>query len=54
MTGKKQRCFNCNNMRACKSTGKYIFEGTKYDIWVCQWCRAAETKRKLKDAEETE
>ena len=39
-------CFDCSKKREVKKTGEYIYEGNLLDIVVCQWCRAAETKRK--------
>lgn len=39
-------CFGCSQMRPCLKTGTYRYDGKDWPIWVCQWCRAATTKRK--------
>ena len=39
-------CCSCSKWRMCKKTGEYTYEGKVCDIMVCQWCRAAETRRK--------
>ena len=38
-------CFGCSKKRFCKITGTYRHEGETHKIYVCQWCRAAITKR---------
>jgi len=39
-------CFNCNKKREVKAVGEYSWKGKKYPIFLCRWCRAANTKRK--------
>lgn len=39
-------CYGCSKKRPCKVVGTYDYEGARYNIYVCQWCRAESTKRK--------
>jgi len=51
-------CFNCNKKREVKVVGEYSWKGDvkvvgeyswkgdKYPIFLCRWCRAANTRRK--------
>ena len=39
-------CFSCGKKRPVKKFGEYYLKGLKIDIVVCQWCRAAATRRK--------
>lgn len=41
----EEYCFGCSQKRPCKITGTYRYEGETHKIYVCQWCRAAITKR---------
>lgn len=43
----EEYCFGCSKKRPCKITGTYRYEGETHKIYVCQWCRAAITKRQL-------
>ncbi len=45
---KKTYCFGCSKLRRCKNTGTQRAMGIDFIIWVCQWCRAAQTRRKNK------
>ena len=39
-------CFGCAKLRPVKKTGEYKYKGVTSPILVCQWCRAAATRRR--------
>jgi len=39
-------CDACNKERRIINVGLYEFKGKMYYIRLCQWCRAAATRRK--------
>jgi len=39
-------CINCGKKKPVKKIGEYYLKGLVIDIGVCQWCRAAATRRK--------
>ncbi len=41
-------CYNCAKKRPCKPVGINKYEGKEYSIYLCQWCRASQTKRNKK------
>jgi len=47
----KDCCFNCGKLRPVKKIGSFECKGVISPIVVCQWCRAAETRRKNIDKE---
>ena len=42
-------CCLCGSQRPCVEVGKYRWEGAEYPLYACQWCRAAETRRKKRE-----
>ena len=46
----EEYCFNCSKKRPCKIAGTYRYEGETHKIYVCQWCRAAITKRQRSES----
>lgn len=41
-----ERCYNCNKDRPVSVVGSYMSQGIEIDIVLCQWCKAASTRRK--------
>jgi len=41
-----ERCYNCGKLRKVSVAGSYRYLGEKYDILLCQWCKAVSTRRK--------
>jgi len=39
-------CDGCSKKRRITKVGSYKFDGKTYYIKLCQWCRAAATRRK--------
>lgn len=46
-------CLNCAKKRLVKNIGEYTYEGVEYPIALCQWCRAANTRRKKSEEPRT-
>ena len=47
-------CFNCQKKRKVKVVGEDSWKGVKIPIVLCQWCRAAATKRAMQNLTEGE
>ena len=47
----KNWCFNCGKLRLVKKIGSFECKGVISPIVVCQWCRAAATRRKIVNKE---
>ena len=39
-------CDACSKERKVTKVGRYKFDGKTYHIKMCQWCRAAATRRR--------